>query len=101
MKTYTFTHSIFSRDKEGYILDFVTNTYQIISTDTQSAYQQVPPNSILQKICTLSGEVIFDFQKTLPEGLDKMQLRKKLKEFGRNGLSLSEYNAALTHGLIE
>lgn len=102
MNQYIFEHPILKRTKEGYISRISFNSYSILAKDSRLAHRQVPEGSILKRILSGDGaRVLYDFSKEMPYDVGVKSLRGKLSEFGRDGLSTSEYNEAIKHGLIQ
>tara|TARA_R110000824_G_scaffold136888_6_gene300831 strand:+ start:685 stop:990 length:306 start_codon:yes stop_codon:yes gene_type:complete len=100
MNIYYFKHSLLQRDKKHNIVGFSTNTYEIISSDTQDAYRRVPPSSFLQKVTSSEGDVIYDFTKRIDQVPSCVRIREKIGDSGRNSLSKTEYSEAVFSGLI-
>ena len=100
MKLYVFEHSIFTRNKEGYIIDSCKNRYEIIADSTMNGYTKVPTNSFLIKVISIDGDVIYDFTNKIEPVPDEKRIRKKIGESGRNSLTQGERTEAVFSGII-
>mgnify|MGYP001269578505 CR=1 FL=1 len=100
MKLFIFEHSIFTRNKEGYIVDSCKNRYEILSDSPTKAYQQVPPNSFLIKVLSSDGDVIYDFTNKIDVVPDERRIRRKIGVSGRKSLTHDERTEAVFSGII-